>query len=140
MIEIAAAHARSSAPAGAYFARWVDHATWPEWSPDTDWVRIDGPVRTGATGALKPRGGPKVKIVVRACEPGREYTDEARFPGARLTFQHTVAPVGDGVELGVRVGITGPLARLWAAVLGKGFRTSVQPDLDRLVALVERAA
>ena len=33
--------------------------------------------------------------------------------------------------------MTGPLAWLWAKVMGGGFRESCQADLDRLVALVE---
>ena len=37
----------------------------------------------------------------------------------------------------VAVTMAGPLARIWAKLLGGGFRKTVQPDLDRLVALVE---
>jgi hypothetical protein len=137
MIELASATAHSSAGPDAYFARWVDHATWSAWSPDTEWVRVTGPVRAGTTGVLKPRGGPRVRFVVSACRPGREYTDTSRLPGARLVFQHLAEESGTGTELGVRVTLTGPLAPLWARVMGRGFRESAQADLDRLVALVE---
>lgn len=41
----------------AYFARWIDHDTWPQWSPDTEWVRLDGPVEVGTRGVLKPGAG-----------------------------------------------------------------------------------
>jgi hypothetical protein len=134
---LGSATARSTATADAFFARWVDHESWPAWSPDTDWARVDGPVRTGAEGVLKPKGGPRTRFIVSACTPGREYTDTARFPGARLVFQHLVTPVVDGVELSVLATMHGPLAPVWAVIMGGGFRDAVPADLERLIALVE---
>ncbi len=138
MIELASAHRSSSATPGQFYARWVDHASWADWSPDTEWARVEGPVRAGAQGVLRPKGGPKAKFVISECEPDRVYTDVTKFPGARLTFRHTVAPNGSGSELTVRVWLDGPVALFWAKTAGRGFRTSVPADLDRLIALAER--
>lgn len=140
MMELGTGHATSTAASHEYFTRWVDHASWPQWSPDTDWVRVQAPVRTGAQGLLKPKGGPKVKFVISTCEPDREYTDTTLLPGARLVFQHTASQTAAGTDLRVLVTISGPLARLWTLILGKGFRESAQADLDRLVHLVETGA
>lgn len=140
MTELARATATSSAPPDAFFARWVDHATWPDWSPDTEWVRLDGPVTTGTGGRLKPTSGPSVRFVISVCSPPGEYTDTSHLPGARLVFRHTATRVGDVTELHADVAISGPLSRVWALTLGRGFRTSAQDDLDRLVRLVEAAA
>jgi hypothetical protein len=139
MIEITQAHAESSAPPSAFFERWGDMATWPEWNADTEWVRLDGPFAAGTRGVLKPKGGPKVPFVVASLTE-REFVDVSRLLGARLTFDHQVTPAGGGCRIDVRVTMTGPLGRIWALILGKGFRTTLQPDLDRLVALVEAAA
>jgi hypothetical protein len=162
MIELGRGSATSAADPDAFFARWIEHDTWQQWSPDTEWVRIDGPAAVGTRGVLKPRGGPKVKFVITACDPGREYTDTSRLPGARLTFQHTVVADGTvadgtvadgtvaggtgaggtvaggtGSKLAVLVTMSGPLSRVWAKIMGGGFRESAQGDLNRLVALVE---
>jgi hypothetical protein len=139
MIELGRGSATSSAPPDAYFARLCDHDTWPAWSPDTEWVRLDGPVAVGTRGVLKPKGGPRAKFVITACTPGREYTDTTLLPGARLVFEHTVQLTEGGSDLSVLVTITGPLALLWARVMGGGFRDSAQTDLDRLVRLVEQS-
>lgn len=138
MIELVTAQRTSTAPAGRFFAKWIDHASWAEWSPDSEWARVDGPVTAGARGRLKPKGGPATKFVVTVCEADREYTDVTKLPGARLTFQHTAEAAGDGTRLRVRIWIEGPLARLWARILGSGFRDSAPADLDRLVAIAER--
>jgi hypothetical protein len=152
MIELGRGSATSAADPDAFFARWIEHDTWQQRSPDTEWVRIDGPAAVGTRGVLKPRGGPKVKFVINACDPGREYTDTSRLPGARLTFQHTVVADGTvadgtvadgtvaggtGSKLAVLVTMSGPLSRVWAKIMGGGFRESAQGDLNRLVALVE---
>lgn len=137
MIELGGGNATSTALPANFFARWIDHNGWPEWSPDTEWVTLDGPVQLGARGVLKPKGGPKVKFFISALSEDHQYADTSVFPGARLLFDHTAIRKGDRTELRARVTLAGPLARVWALILGKGFKDSVQADLDRLVRIVE---
>jgi hypothetical protein len=140
MINIAEAEITSTAPPAAFFARWADMATWPEWNTDTEWVRLDGPFVAGSTGVLKPKGGPKVKFVVDTLVPDREFVDVSLLLGARLTFRHLVEPFPNGgCRVAVAVTMSGPLRWLWARILGGGFRASVQPDLDCLAAVAEAA-
>lgn len=141
MIELAAAHDASAAAPEKFFGRWVDHATWGQWSPDTEWARVEGPVQAGARGVLKPKGAPRTKFTVSECEPGRVYTDVSRLPGARLTFRHTAAPAtsGPGSELTVRVWLDGPMSWLWARTVFRGLARSVPADLARLISVVEGA-
>lgn len=137
MIELAHAVRTTTAAPAAYFARWVDHESWPDWSPDTEWVNVDGGVRSGVQGVLKPVGGPKTKFTVSECEQDRVYTDVSRFPGATLTFRHAAEPAASGSTLTVHVWLTGPLAWLWARTAFKSFSRTVPEDLDRLITLVE---
>ncbi|MEU1957512.1 SRPBCC family protein [Nocardia sp. NPDC019255] len=139
MTIIASAHAISSAPPTAFFARWADVATWPEWNTDTEWVRLDGPFAEGATGTLRPKGGPKVRFVV-ARLTDREFVDVSRLFGARLTFAHEVAVADGRTTVTVTVSIDGPLRVLWTKILGADLAKSVQPDLDALVAVAEGVA
>lgn len=74
VIWIAEAEARSTAAPAAFFARWADTTTWPDWNTDTEWVRLDGRFVAGATGVLKPKGGPRVKFVTSNLSGGRERT------------------------------------------------------------------
>ncbi len=137
---LARATAMSTAPAAAFFDRWVDHSSWHEWDSDTESVAVNGPVRAGATGRFKPRGAPAVPFTVLVCERPREYTDVSRLLGARLTFQHLATPTDAGTALEANVTLEGPLAWLWSRIMGKSFAASVPAALERLVALVESAA
>jgi len=141
MIPVATAHLISPAPASAFFARWADMATWPQWNSDTEWVRLDGPFATGSTGRLKPTGGPSVRFVLTAVVPDHEFVDTSLLVGARLVFRHSVAATdAGGCTVTVDVSLSGPLARVWNLLLGKGFRASAQPDLDRLGEAVKAPA
>lgn len=141
MITLATAQITSSAPPGAFFDRWADMATWPEWNTDTEWVRLDGPFQAGARGELKPKGAPKVPFRVTALVPGEEFTDVSRLVGARLTFRHLVSTTPDGsTRVDVTVTLRGPLARVWNLALGKNIAAALQPDLDRLRSAAESAA
>jgi hypothetical protein len=116
----------------------ADVATWPERNTDTEWVRLDGPVATGSTGVLKPKGGPKVKFVIDSLVAGREFVDVSLLIGARLTFRHLVEPTpADGTRVTVTVTLSGPFGWFWNLALGKGLRASLQPDLDRLAIAAE---
>ena len=81
MTTLCTATATSSAPPDAFFARWADMATWPEWDEAVAWARLDGPFAAGTTGALKPKGGPKVSFVIETLEPGPSSPTCRRCPG-----------------------------------------------------------
>jgi hypothetical protein len=135
---LASASTSSTAAPAAFFARWADMATWPEWNLDTEWARLDGPFAEGATGVLKPKGGPKVPFTVAQLTADR-FVDVSRLVGARLTFDHRVAAGPEGTTVSVEVSLEGPLAFAWRRILGKGIVASVQPDLNRLARCAEAA-
>ena len=138
MPTLATATVISDASPHAFFARWADMATWPEWNTDLTWVRLDGPFAAGSTGTLKPKGGPRVRFVIDRLVDGREFVDVSLLLGARLTFDHQVSRTPEGqTRVEVAVSLTGPLQLLWKAVLGNGIAASVQPDLERLARVAE---
>ncbi|WP_090474951.1 SRPBCC family protein [Nakamurella panacisegetis] len=136
MTTIATASATSTAPAAQFFALWADMDTWPEWNTDTEWVRLDGPFVQGATGTLKPKGGPKVKFTVEKLT-ATDFVDVSTLWGARLTFDHHIVETSSGTEVSVAVRMSGPLSKVWTMVMGGGLRKSAQADLDALVRAAE---
>jgi Polyketide cyclase / dehydrase and lipid transport len=140
MKTLATASVTSSAAPADFFARWADMATWPDWNSDTEWARLEGPFAEGATGTLKPKGGPKVRFVVARLVPGEVFVDVSRLIGARLTFDHRVTARADGgSEVSVTIAMSGPLSAVWTLILGKDLRASVQRDLDGLARAAEAA-
>lgn len=136
MTTIATASATSTAAPAAFFAKWADMATWPEWNNDTEWVQLAGPFAQGATGTLKPKGGPKVPFVIERLSD-REFVDVSKLVGARLIFDHQVTTGEEGTTVTVTVSIEGRLRWFWTKVMGADLAKSVEPDLRALVAAAE---
>jgi len=137
MTTICNATATSSAPPDAFFARWADMDTWPEWDEAVAWARLDGPFAAGSTGVLKPKGGPKVSFVIETLVEGVEFTDVSSMPGARLRIRHLVSVEGRATRVDVDVSIEGPLAWLWRRAIGKGIASSTPVGLATLVTVAE---
>jgi hypothetical protein len=64
------------------------------------------------------RTGLRLRFTLVEVEPERVFTDESRLPGARMGHRHELEPMPDGVRLVNTIYIRGPLARLWAPILG----------------------
>ncbi|MEC3916444.1 hypothetical protein [Nocardia sp. CDC160] len=136
MTFIAEATATSTATPPAFFAKWADMGTWHEWNTDTEWARLDGTFEQGATGVIKPKGGPKTKFVVTKLTD-TEFIDSSKLIGARLIFAHRVIAIDGVTTVTVRITMEGPLRGLWTKIMGKDLAKSLQGDVDALVAAAE---
>ena len=138
MIVLCTATAVSTAAPDAFFARWADMGSWPEWDDALAWSRLDGPFAAGATGVLKPRRGPKARFLIETLEPGAEFTDVSMLPGARLRIRHLTEVVQDHrTRVTVEVSIDGPLSGLWAVVLRRSVTRSTLRGVRRLADVAE---
>lgn len=94
-------------------------ARWPEWCAAIKSLRIDGPVRAGATGAYVPaarwaaalhgRTAPPLRVL--AVDPPHRLVLEQPIPTGVMRVEWTVRPDGRGCQLQQRLTVTGPLAR-----------------------------
>ena len=115
-------------------------STWPEWDEAVAWARLDGPFAAGTTGALKPKGGPRVSFVIETLEPGVRV--HGRLVDAGGPAAHP--PPGRAGRWCDPRGHRGLHRRarsawLWRRAIGRGVARSTPEGLARLVALVEAA-
>ncbi len=102
------------------FGVWSDMASYPQWDPREQELRLNGPLAVGTTGWSKQKGGRAGSdfTVVRV-EPGRRWTNETNLPGGKLVIDHTLTETGPGefelVKSYAAHGPVGPLFRLFYA-------------------------
>jgi len=99
-------------------AAYADASAWPAWNDALAGAELLGPFAAGSRARVRFRTGLRLRFTLVEVEPERVFTDESRLPGARMGHRHELEPIGDGVRLVNTIYIHGPLARLWALVLG----------------------
>lgn len=141
MITLACLDTTVAAKPSELFARWVDVDTHPEWSSDLEWIRLEEHLAVGARGQLKPKRGPRSRFSVTELEDGRTFADTTHLLGAALTFRHRCEPSGHGARVTVDVTVSGPLAWLWARILGRrSMQTGIEGSLANLTRLIRDAS
>ena len=120
---------------------WADVPHRTRWDEGLEWVRIDGPFETGATGEAKLKGQSAVRFEIRECEPMRRYTDRFFLPaGATMDWHHTIEDRGDGTRaVTFRVVVKGPTSLMLTPVMKAILGEELPATVDRLVALAEEA-
>jgi uncharacterized membrane protein len=109
------------APAEVVWAVLSDVETMPSWTESmTSVTRLDDvPMRIGSKVRIKqPRLPPTVWTVTEYVE-GRQFSWDAKAPGATTRASHVVTPDGPNSTLTLRIDVTGPLAgALWRMSAG----------------------
>jgi hypothetical protein len=137
---VAEASVVTSANAGAVWRLWEDVGGWQTWDDGIEWCRLDGAFQAGSTGALKPKGGPRVRFTLLEVEPGHGFRDRSHLPLASLDFTHTLEPVEGGVRITHRVEARGPLGWLFGRLMGAGMRAGLPATVRALAACAEGRA
>lgn len=70
-----------------------------------------------------------------AVEPDARFVSEVKLPGGRLRFEHIVEPNDRGSRITHRVEVDGPLAAVYARIIGRTTEKALADGVDRLAAL-----
>ncbi len=96
---------------------WSDVDHWPEWNPDMNESRLDGPLKPGATGMINTKSGGKHNVVVTHYEDGRSFELESTaLPGTKMAIRATITSSNGGSRItqafeprGLLAPIVGPM-------------------------------
>ena len=110
---------RTSSPASAIWAKWINPSRWPEWDDRVQSAVAEGELAEGVTIRVKLRKGGRTTHEVAGIEPGRRLVTEYRLPGARVGHERIVEQRGPGSELTHHLYVDGPLGGLWATMLSR---------------------
>jgi hypothetical protein len=128
-----------AASADAVFSLYADPSRWPEWDSETVAVELSA-LRPGEAGWLTPRTGPRARVRVADVVPGRSFTIEAMLPLCRMRFGHELDEGRGRTRATHWVAFSGPLAFLFARLIGRGIDATLPATLVGLKAAAERRA
>ena len=117
---------------------WSDPNNWSRWNSGIRAAKIDGPLRSGATGEMETNRGSKHAVTFADVEPLRGMTmSMSGMPGTRFTFICEITPNGTGSTIAQSVAFSGPLAFIVGPLMGKMMASHFVPVLDDLAGAAE---
>ena len=123
---------KSSATPQQIWSVWSDVKNWREWDNEVEWSEINGKFEVGATGVLKPKGGPKSNFKMIACEPYKSFTDRSFLPLCKIDFIHEIHQIGGGITISHKVQISGFLTFLFSKVIGNKIIKELPKAMEKL--------
>jgi hypothetical protein len=74
---------------GAVWALWEHAEHWKDWNEQIAHAELLGPFAVGSQARIRFKRSPmRLRFRITALQAGRGFTDETRFPGARLGHEH----------------------------------------------------
>jgi Polyketide cyclase / dehydrase and lipid transport len=120
---------------------WSDVNHWPEWNPDMNESRLDGPLKLGATGVINTKSGGKHDVVVTHFEDGKSFELESTaMPGTKMAIRATIAPSAAGSRITQAFEPRGLLAPIVGPMMGGMILKTFNSVLDGLKQKVESGA
>ena len=114
---------------------WADVNNWPKWDKELEYCKMEGAFIQGNQFVLKPKAGPKVKIILSEVIPNVKFTDHCKFPGATMYDSHQLDAIEEGIRITNTISVTGLLGFIWVKVVAKNVANSVPTQMDALVDL-----
>ena len=129
----------TTAPKERIWQLWTDVAGWPRWDTPLQSASLEATIAAGVSGTLVTRDGQRSQFTVTAFAPMSGYTFCTRLPLATLTVGRFFGREHDDgrLEFTHRVAFSGPLAPLFAALLGRGFMWQLPDVMAKLRQLAE---
>lgn len=112
---------------------WSDVNNWPRWDKELEYCKMDSLFIEGSQFILKPKAGPKVKIIISEVIPNEKFTDYCKFLGATMYDAHELTETSDGLRITNTITVTGPLSFIWVKLVAKNVAHSIPKHMDTLV-------
>lgn len=112
---------------------------WPDWNPDIQSMRIDGPVQVGTTFRWKS-GGMSIRSILRVVEPLRVIAWSGEAPGIRAMHVWRLSADRAGTMVWTGETFDGMLPRLFRKQLMRKLSEALDDSIVALRAECERRA
>lgn len=124
--------AQTDLPPTAIWPVIADVRRWPEVDANIEWLEIEAEPAPGVRFTLKPRGGPRLAFTIGRFEAPATYSDVCRMPLATMETTHSLQ-AGPRTVVRVEIRISGPLAPLWGALVGRRHAAGLPAQTERIL-------
>jgi uncharacterized protein YndB with AHSA1/START domain len=116
---------------------WSDTSTWPQWNPDVQSMKLNGPFASGTTGTMTNKQGAH-QIQLEDVVPGQSFRLETTvIPLTRFSFECRVAGAAGKTVVSQGIRVKGPLGAIVGGMMGKQIANSFPALLKGLATKAE---
>lgn len=128
-----------NAPAEVVFSQYQNVSSWPSWDAECQAVDLPDGLQEGSEGWLKPKKGPRAKIVVCSYCRNKFFIVESKLPLCVMSFGHQLDAVGEKTVAMHWVRFDGPMSFLFRWLIGRQINATLPETLRGLKAISESA-
>jgi hypothetical protein len=129
---------QTTANKATFWRIWTDVNHWPRWDTPLKEAKLEGSLQQGAKGRLTTQNGQVSSFTLSEFKTMQGYTFTTQIPGARLVVKRYISKESaNSFEFTHHVSFEGPLAFLFARLLGKGFMKALPPVMENLKRIAE---
>ncbi len=117
---------------------FADVNNWHLWDTEIDFARMTGKFEKGNTFELKPKGGPKVKILLLEAIEHQKFVDQTKFPLAKMFGEHTFEETPIGLKITTTMTVKGILSFLWVKLVAKNIADGLPQEMQAQMKFASR--
>ena len=121
------------------FAIYSDVENWKSWDSEVISSSLDGSFKAGSIGSLKPKSGPKSKILIETVIPNISFCVSSKLPLCLMRFGHDLEKKGDYTLVTHSIHFSGPLSFLFKRLIGNQISKTLAHSLNGLKQKAEKA-
>lgn len=129
--------AETTATAQQIWHLWQDISTWNSWDHDLELGQINGPFQVGTTGYLKFKDSPQFKTLLTCVKPYKMFVQQLQLFGATVVMTHSIDHVNDKTHVTLQTEIKGPLAFIFACLLGRSIKKKIPLEMEEMLKKAE---
>jgi hypothetical protein len=133
------ASSTSTATPAAIWPLYANVDGWSAWDESLVSSQLHGAFIVGSTGEMQIYNAPTpLAFTLTEVTPQRSFSDDTPFPGATITFEHTLKATPEGTRITHRATIHGEAWERYAGMFGANLEHGVKEAVQSLARLAER--
>lgn len=107
--------------------------SWHIWDSGVENAQLNGQFEQGNHILLKPKSGPKIKIVLSKVVEKQLFITASSFPLGKIYHQHLFEETSDGLRISYTITVKGVLSFLWVKFIAQNLFNSISKDVVKQI-------
>lgn len=128
---------KTQATKESIWSRWKSIERWKDWDNSIEFAYLNDSFHEGASGLIKPKGGPKTKFTITKIVENEIFVNQSRLPFCTIDFIHEIIQDKNDIVVVHKIEMRGVLSFLFSKIMGADMARELPNSVNMLIELVE---